>query len=113
MIARNGPELVKFYTSATMAPNKHNNRYRSKNRVSQTTPNKLVDRLTYSPKVHKQKVTRKLRQKLQDKSLPSAIPASPTPTLLFGSFNVNGLDIEASWAIDQLIDRRGYDVNSL
>ena len=84
-----------------------------KNRISKTTPNKLVDRLTYSPKRHKQKVTKKLRQELQDKSLPSTTPATPAPTLLFGSFNVNGLDIEASWAIDQLIDRRGYDVISL
>ena len=83
-----------------------------KKRISKTTPNKLVDRLTYSPKRHKQKETKKLRKKLQDKSLPSTSPTTPAPTLLFGSFNVNGLDLEAAWAIDQLIDRRGYDVIS-
>ena len=96
-----------------MAPNKLQRRREYQSRASKTTTNKLVDRLTYSPKKHKQKVTRNLRQKLQKKSLPSNTAATPPPTLLFGSFNVNGLDLEASWAIDQLIDRRGYDVISL
>ena len=34
-----------------------------------------------------------------------------TPTIIkFGSMNVNGLDVEATWAVQQLLDHRGFDV---
>ena len=43
---------------------------------------------------------------------PQAIDAPVTKeTLKFGSFNVNGLDIEARWAVEQLLDTRGFDVS--
>ena len=35
---------------------------------------------------------------------------SPVSSLKFGSININGLDLEASWAVDQLLKNRGYDV---
>ena len=73
--------------------------------------NKIIDRLTYSPNKHKQKKTKDLRKKLQAKTLPDSLPLAPLKTLKFGSFNVNGLDIESSWAVEQLLDRRGYDVS--
>ena len=80
------------------------------NRTNKVRTNKLVDKLTYSPKKHKQKVTRKLRQKLQAQALPTTSTAAPPTSLKFGSFNVNGLDIEASWAVEQLLTKRGFDV---
>ena len=43
---------------------------------------------------------------------PQVIDAPATKeTLKFGSFNVNGLDIEASWAVEQLLDTRSFDVS--
>jgi UDP-N-acetylenolpyruvoylglucosamine reductase len=81
-----------------------------KKRKSKTQTNKILDRLTFSLKKHKQKVTRKLRQKLQQKTLPSSTPVSSPTTLKFGSFNVNGLDLEASWAVEELLRKHGFDV---
>ena len=69
----------------------------------QTT--KIMDRLTYSPKKHKQRKIREMRERLQRKAL---LPASK-----FGSFNVNGLDLEACWAVQQLLDKRGFDVSCI
>ena len=76
-----------------------------------TRTNKILDRITYRPKTHKQKVTRKLRQKLQLKNLPPDITAPPSTSLKYGSFNINGLDLEASWAVEELLKRRGFDVS--
>ena len=70
---------------------------------------KLLDRPTYCP--NKQEKTRVLRKKLLERANPDPIPSAPPKTLKFGSFNVNGLDIESSWAVDQLLDKRGYDVS--
>ena len=71
---------------------------------------KIVDRLTYNPKKHKLKKTRDLRKKLQEKILPSPKPVITPTTIKFGSMNVNGLDVEATWAVQQLLDHRGFDV---
>ena len=72
---------------------------------------RLIDRLTYCPAKHKRKYTKKLRHKLQARrpNVPDPEP-SQVSTLKFGSININGLDLEASWAVDQLILNRGYDV---
>ena len=87
-------------------------RKRYKKRKTKATTNKLIDRLTFNPQKHKQKVTRKLRQTLQRKTLPTPAPATESiTTLKFGSFNVNGLDLEALWTVEQLLSR-GFDVIS-
>ena len=72
---------------------------------------RLIDRPTYCPAQHKRKYTKKLREKLQARrpTVPDPEP-SQVSTLKFGSININGLDLEASWAVDQLILNRGYDV---
>jgi hypothetical protein len=49
---------------------------------------KILDRLTYNPKI---------------------TPKTPTPifqssSIKFGSFNVNGLDLETNWAVNELLD---------
>ena len=45
---------------------------------------------------------------------PSTVKAPVTKeSLKFGSFNVNGLDIEARWAVEQLLDTRGFDVSNV
>lgn len=84
------------------------------NRPKKPRSNGLINRLTYNPAKHKQKVTRKLRKELQLKNLPPALPPPIPPTSLkFGSFNVNGLDLEVSWAAEELLRTRGYDVSQI
>ena len=85
--------------------------YRTKKHFNRRQNNtKIVDRLTYNPKNHKQKKTRDLRKKLQETILPSPKPVITPTTIKFGSMNVNGLDVEATWAVQQLLDHRGFDV---
>ena len=92
--------------------NKNKNLHHIKQRKTQSK--KIVDRLTYIPAKHKQKKTRALRQQLQKQSSPPEPPASqPSPKLKFGSINVNGLDTEAAWAIEQLLKKRCFDVSSI
>ena len=76
-----------------------------------TDSRKIVGRLTYNPLKHKQKVTKELREKLQKKPTNTKNPVVPSPRLKFGSFNVNGLDVEGAWAIEQLLKRKGFDVS--
>ena len=87
---------------------------RSKKRYlkRQKAGKRVLDRLTYNPGKHKQQRTRELRQKLQQKSMPPPKPAKITPKMKFGSFNVNGLSVDASWAIQQLQRDRDFDVRS-
>ena len=65
---------------------------------------------TFNPMKHKQKEKRNLRQELQKKSIPTQIPKTPSTSLKFGSFNINGLDLETSWAAGELLEKRGFDV---
>ena len=87
---------------------------RSKQRYlkRQNAGKRVVDRLTYNPGKHKQKRTKELRQKLQQKSMPPPKPDKISPKMKFGSFNVNGLSVDASWAIQQLLRDRDFDVRS-
>ena len=76
--------------------------------------NKVVSRLTYCPKKHKQKDMKILRQRLQNKPVPrvKALKALSTK-LKFGSFNVNGLGFDTCWSVQQLLTTRGFDVRYL
>lgn len=72
---------------------------------------KIVDRITYNPKKHKNKVIKELRKNLQQKVLKTPVPQAPSASLKFGSLNINGLDIEAGWAVGQLLTTKGFDVS--
>ena len=72
---------------------------------------KLMDRLTFDPTKDKQKVVKKMRQDLQKKKLSSCEPSLPKSSLRFGSFNVNGLDLETAWAVEKLLEENEFDVN--
>ena len=51
-----------------------------------------------------------MRQDLQSKAqVPSTVVPSVS-TIKFGSFNINGLDFESSWAVEELLKSRGFDV---
>ena len=80
-------------------------------RKKKTNTNKIVGRLTYSPQKHKQQYTRRLRKDIQSKTHTLSAPATPPVTIKFGSININGLDMEAGWAIEQLITKKKLDVS--
>ena len=69
-----------------------------------------MDRVTFSPDKHKQKVTRKMRQDLQKKTLQTDRQSVPKTSLKFGSLNVNGLVIETAWAVAELLKENEFDV---
>ena len=79
---------------------------------SRIQTNKIIGRLTYTPENHKQKFIKAQRNKLA--SRPPAKPLNPSPTtpsLTFGSLNVNGLDLEAHWAVTELLKSHNLDVS--
>ena len=86
------------------------NSIHAKNRTKKPQTTKIIDRITYNPETHKQKVTRTLRQKLQKKKIIHPNHNLPPTTLKFGSFNINGLDLETCWAVEELLKKREFDV---
>ena len=73
---------------------------------------KVLDRITYNPAKHKNKNVRELRHKLQQKVVKAKVAKEPATTLKFGSLNINGLDLEAGWAVEQLLATKGFDVRN-
>ena len=88
-----------------MAPNR---RVQARHRIQ---TNKIIGRLTYSPEKHRGKFIKAQRSKLA--SRPPDKPPKPSltiPSLTFGSLNVNGLDLEAHWAVSELLKSHNLDV---
>ena len=52
-------------------------------------------------------------QKLQARVLSPVVEPEPKTFLKFGSFNINGMDLEVNWAVNQLISDRSFDVSDL
>ena len=52
-----------------------------------------------------------MRQKLQAQTFTFPKPIITPTTIKFGSMNVNGLDVEACWAVQQLLNHRGFDAS--
>ena len=52
-----------------------------------------------------------MREKLQMREMKDPKTSLPKTTLKFGSFNVNGLDLEVGWSVQQLLREREYDVS--
>ena len=70
--------------------------------------------MTYNPDKHKQKEIKQMRLNLRRKPSPPTKQKCPPPTTMkFGSMNVNGLDLEAGWAVQQLLKNRGFNVSNL
>ena len=79
-------------------------------RQAKTNSRKIINKLTYNPAKHKQKRAKDARLFLQQRVIPNPKPVLPTTTIKFGSFNVNGLDLEAAWAVGELLKQKGFDV---
>ena len=86
---------------------KNNRRYIARNIKKASA--KISKRLNYDLKT-KQKQTKQLRKKLQAKIITEPQPVLAPVSMKFGSFNVNGLDLEGSWAIEEILRMRGFDV---
>ena len=70
--------------------------------------------MTYNPDKHKQKEIKQMRLNLRRKPSPPTKQKCPPPTTMkFGSMNVNGLDLEAGWAVQQLLNSSGFNVSNL
>ena len=93
-----------------MTKQSNRNKWHYKARQKPQT-SKILDRLTYSPKKHKQKFIKSQRKQLQEKGPSNTQPPSvQASSLKFGSFNINGLDLETNWAVNELLENREFDV---
>ena len=92
-------------------PRPGRNSAKKRTRIKKPSTNKILDRITFNPQLHKHKVKKKLRQDLQKKEITPQLPQDPPSTITFGSLNINGLDLEASWAVEQLLVTKGLDVS--
>ena len=88
---------------------RHHKHFKSRQKKLQT--NKVLDRITFNPNIHKQKNLKKMRQALQQREIQEPQSTRPvSPSIKFGSFNINGLDIETSWAVGELLKKHEFDV---
>ena len=74
-------------------------------RKARSRANHFTSRLSYSPNKDKKKFTQKLRTQLQSRSLPPPIPPAPIATMEIGAMNINGLTLESSWALEQIVSK--------
>ena len=73
--------------------------------------NKIISRLTYNPVKAQAAVHQKIEREAQElHSCPQLCPIVTT-TLGVGSDNIHGLDMEATWAAQQLLDSYTLDVS--
>ena len=70
---------------------------------------KIIARLNYEPKKHKQKITKELRRKLASREVKAPNDGGHME-LKIGAMNVNGLDWEASAAISTLVSKHRLDI---
>ena len=73
---------------------------------------KFIDRISSSqsaPTEHR----KTKRQTLRNKPLSASSSHAPSSTLKFGSMNLNGLNLETSWAVEELILEHKFDVKNI
>ena len=85
----------------------HRKRTRKRMETRQT-----INKLTYNPAKHKNKFRRELRLQLREKRAPNIKSIKlPSSELKFGSFNVDGLGLDAAFAAVDLLHSRKFDVS--
>ena len=92
------------FTIINMAKDRH------KGNVRMRTA-KYIDRLTYDPSRHKRKEVRKRLQALQARQMEQHVPPDPKQVVKFGSININGLDLDSGWAVQELLKNKELDVS--
>ena len=83
---------------------------RNKGYVRKRT-SKYIDRLTYDPSRHNRKEVRKRLQTLQVRQMEEHVPPDPKQVVKFGSININGLDLDSGWAVQELLKKKELDVS--
>ena len=89
-----------------------NPKHKFKKRKARSRANQFSRRITYSPTNDKMKFTKTLRAQLQSRSLPPPTLPAPIPTLEIGSININGLSLESSWALEEIVSKYKLKVHS-
>ena len=79
-------------------------------RKKRNRSNQIVSRLSYCPTKDKGRYTGKLRAQLQAKELPSTVSPVPISTIEIGAININGMDMESSWALEQIVSKYNLQV---
>lgn len=72
---------------------------------------KYIDRLTYDPDKHKRKEARRRIKELDDREIQQPNLPDPKPAIKFGAINVNGLDLDSGWAVQELLKNKNFDVS--
>ena len=91
-----------------MGSERHARQARQRTRLRTT---KYIDRLTYIPNKHKRKEARKRMKALHARMIHQPNPPDPKPAIKFGAINVNGLDIDSGWAVQELLKNKNIDVS--
>ena len=86
--------------------------HRAKAKLKKLNTNKTLDKITYTLETHKQKFTRSLRAKLQKQhvQVPKPSRSSLKSIMKFGSFNINGINIETVTAMEHILEEEKFDV---
>ena len=90
----------------------HNRGHRQKFKLRSSKvplPHKKI--IPSDPQTPKQKYDKSLRKRLTERAPSPQARTTPVTTLSLGSININGLDMEATWAIEQLIKRYNLEVS--
>ena len=83
---------------------------RSVNKRAKAQTNTIISKLTYSPAKHKNKQIRTMMLNQRKAAVQEPTAPRSIPKVKFGSFSVNGLDLEVQWTVHQLLQNRGFDV---
>ena len=91
-----------------MGKSRHDRQARMRTRLRTT---KFIDRLTYNPNKHKRKEARRRVKELQARAVQNQSSPDPKPVVKFGAINVNGLDLDSGWAVQELLKNKNFDVS--
>lgn len=80
-------------------------------RKARSRANHVSNRLTYCPRTDKNKFTKKLRAQLQSMPVPPSVPLATTVTMEIGAININGLSMESSWALEEIVSKYNLKVH--
>ena len=85
---------------------------RSVFKASKPSTSNSIDKRTYCPQKHKQKVVKKLRQQLQSSCKNVEVKEDrPVRVLKFGSWNLDGIEAGTLETLDNMVRQEDLDVS--
>ena len=92
-------------------PQSKRSRLNQKKRQAKDRARKAESRLPYEPEQPRRKFTRQLRNNLKSKTLAANTSSHMQEEFLhFGSFNIQGLDLDAFTAVQDILEEKRFDV---